>query len=148
MNGHSSDRQSWRDKAEHRLRNAIVRSRRQPWAAKAVQIHRAELILCSMAPPAGFTESDWVRRMCWLCRMATQGAVQEQALRDLKAREEEARMRRLVLERIADLGGRLELSEGVPEHEEFLKACRLYSDEFCVSVRGDAEGDCDGASLF
>lgn len=147
MNGHSSDRQSWRDKAEHRLRNAIVRSRRQPWAAKAVQIHRAELILCSMAPSVGFTESGWVRRMGWLCRMATQGVVQGQQIQDLKAKAEESKMRLMVLERIADLGRRLELSEDVPGHEEFLKACRLYSDEFCVSVR-DEGGDYDGASLF
>lgn len=148
MNGHSSDRQSWRDKAEYRLRNAIVRSRRQPWAAKAVQIHRAELILCSMAPPAGVTESEWVRRMCWLCRMATQGAVQEHELKDLKARAEESKLRLMVLERIANLGTRLELSEDVPEHDAFLKICRLYSDEFCVSVREEAGGDFDGASLF
>ena len=148
MNGHPSDRHSWRKKAEFRLRNAIARARRQPWAAKAAQVHRAELLLCSMAPPAGVTESDWVRRMCWLCRMATQAAVQEQALRDLKAGEEEARMRRMVLEKIADLGGRLELSESVPEHDAFQKACRLYTDEFCVYVREDAGGGHDGEALF
>jgi len=101
-----------------------------------------------MAPPAGVTESDWVRRMCWLCRMATQGAVQEQALRDLKAKAEESRIRRLVLERIADLGGRLVLSENVPEHDAFQKACRLYSDEFCVYVREEAGGGHDGEALF
>jgi len=148
MNGHPYDRHSWRKKAEFRLRNAIARARRQPWAAKAAQVHRTELLLCSMAPPAGVTESDWVRRMCWLCRMATQGAVQEQALRDLKAKAEESRIRRLVLERIADLGGRLVLSENVPEHDAFQKACRLYSDEFCVYVREEAGGGHDGEALF
>lgn len=147
MNGHPSDRHSWREKAEFRLRNAIVRSRRQPWAAKAAQVHRAELILCSMAPPAGVSEPNWVRRMNWLCRTAMQGVVQEQALKDLKAKAEESKMRLMVLERIADLGRRLELSEDVPGNEEFLKTCRLYSDEFCVSVR-DEGGDYDGASLF
>ena len=147
MNRSPSDKHSWRKKAEFHLQNAIVRSRRQPWAAKAAQIHRAELILCSMAPPAGVSEPDWVRRMNWLCRTAMQGVIQEQALKDLKAKAEESRLRLMVLERIADCGSRLELSEDVPEHEAFLQMCRLYSDEFCVSVRG-AGGDYDGASLF
>lgn len=148
MSGHPSDKHSWRNKAEFRLQNAIARSRRQPWAAKAAQVHRAELILCSMAPPAGVTESDWVRRMSWLCRMATQSAIQEQALKDFKAKAEESKIRRMVLERIADLGRRLELSENVPEHEAFLQACRLYSDEFCLYIKEDAGGDCDGTTLF
>lgn len=148
MSGHPSDKHSWRKKAEFRLQNAIARSRRQPWAAKAAQVHRAELILCSMAPPDGVSESDWIRRMSWLCQMATQGVIQEQALKDFKAKAEESKIRRMILERIADLGSRLELSEYVPEHEAFMQACRLYSDEFCLYIKEDAGGDCDGASLF
>lgn len=140
MSNRKNDVHNWKHRAESRYADAVSRSQKQAWLAKAVQVYRAEMILCSMEPPSGMTIMQWTRLMGWLCRMASRAVVQEEDLKKSIAKIQEIQPRIIILEKMAELVCNLELSENNPEHTKLLQILRVYKGEFCVDIYDHTHG--------